>query len=335
MTEAHLTTRAGVSIAHPASARAAPAPEYRDIDVPIPRGFRADAGDRLPDATVRLRRFGRSDGAPVLVMGGISSGRDLAGPRGWWRDQVGEGAAVDLHGYAAYALDFAPTGDVRVRVSPRTQARLVELALDQLGIEALDAIIGASYGGMVGLALAALAPQRVRRLCIISAAHRPSALAHAWRGVQRRIAEFGIERGRPEEGLSLARQLAMITYRSGAEFSQRFHGLMDQDGLCDLDRYLIARGQAYGELMPVARWLSLSEAIDRFSVHPGAIAAPTTLVACGSDQLVPFSDVSELAQQLPNLKALHALESIYGHDAFLKESEALSPIIRTFLEEKP
>lgn len=304
-----------------------------DVIAPVPRDFLLDDGKPLGDRHVRLRRYGRADGPVVMVAGGISSGRHVAGENGWWRDLIGTGAAVDLNEFCVFGFDFAPLDDVRVVLSPATQARLLALALDALGIARVHAFIGASYGGMVGLALAVVDPKRVERLCIISAAHKPAPLAHAWRSVQRRIVEFGIANGKPEQGLALARELAMITYRSGAEFAERFSCEIANDGSSDLAEYLAARGRAYPAQVPPKRWLSLSEAIDRTIVEPEAVRARTTLIASESDQLVPLADIDALAARLPNLAALHTLRSLYGHDAFLKEAAQLTPIIRTCLTE--
>jgi homoserine O-acetyltransferase len=310
----------------------APDLEGEDIHAPIPAGFLLASGDVLPDAHIRLRRYGRRDGPIVIVSGGISSGRFLAGARGWWADVVGVGAGVDLERYAALGFDFAPIADVRVRLTPLDQARLIEAALDGLGVAQIEAWVGASYGGMVGLAFAAHAPARVRRLCVISAAPRPSALARAWRGVQRRVVEFAIAQGEAEEGLSLARQLAMITYRSGDEFEQRFAGGVGDDGRSDLDRYLIARGEAYVDVMAPQRWLTLSEAIDRCDIASEKIAVPTTVAACPTDQIAPFAELERFAWHLPSLAGFHALPSLYGHDAFLKEPVRVNAIVRACLE---
>jgi len=313
------------------AARAAVPTDGEDIFVPIAAGFRLDTGDLLTDTQIRVRLFGKRSAPVVVVAGGISAGRELTGAHGWWKDQVGADAAIDLNQYCALGFDFAPIEDARVRLSPLSQARLIEIALDALGVERIEAWVGASYGGMVGLAFAAQAPQRLSRLCVISAAHRPSPLASAWRGVQRRIVEFAQAQGMAEDGLALARQLAMVTYRSGAEFRERFERGVGEDGRSELDRYLIARGDAYREKMSPQRWLSLSEAIDRCEIDPRSIHIPVTLAASASDQLVPLADIAELADRLPNLTRFETIESIYGHDAFLKESERISEILRQFL----
>jgi homoserine O-acetyltransferase len=312
---------------------AAPAPrDGEDLIVPLPKPFRLESGDVLPDDVIRLRRYGAADPTPIVVCGGISAGRFVAGENGWWRDLVGEGAAIDLARYGVLAFDFAPLGDARVRISPHDQARLALAALDNLGVTKLRAWIGASYGGIVGLSLAALAPDRLGRLCCISAAHRPAPLAQAWRGVQRRVLEFAATRGDAEEGLALARQLAMITYRSGEEFAERFPAGLDDDGRSALDRYLIARGDAYRETMAPQRWLSLSEAIDRGFVEPASIATPLTLIASESDQLATLEIMRELAQAAPRCETFCTMPSLYGHDAFLKETEQLTPLLRAFLD---
>lgn len=304
---------------------------FEDVRIAIPAGYRLESGEALQDGCVRLRWHGRRNGPVVLVAGGISAGRTLCGEGGWWGDIVGDDRAVDLTKFAALGFEFAPDSDARAIITPRDQARLLILALDALGINHIHAFVGASYGGLVGLSLAELAPQRVGRLCIISAAHEPAPLASAWRGVQRRIVEDATARGAASEGLALARQLAMITYRSAEEFGQRFDRTLDNTGRSDLDRYLDARGRAYPNAMGPQRWLALSEAIDRARCTPEAITTPTTLIAAESDQLVPADLIRTLSARLPRA-ALHVIPSLYGHDAFLKEPEQLTPIIRSVLE---
>lgn len=315
--------------------QAAPPQAWEDISIPIPAALELASGDALGDDFVHVRLQGTLHAPVVAVMGGISAGRCVSGDDGWWKDAVAAGGGVDLDRYCVLGVDFAPLGDRRVRIAPDDQARLIELALDRLGVAALHALVGASYGGMVGMALAQRAPARIERLCIISASCKPSAHGLAWRGVQRRIVEFGLAHGDAEAGLSLARQLAMTTYRSNEEFAARFGAALAADGLSEVDRYLMARGEAYPTVMPPQRWLSLSEAIDRHNVEPERILAQTTLVACLSDQLAPFDELETLSRRLPRLRAFHALPSIYGHDAFLKETAALRPILSAALEAHP
>ena len=204
--------------------------EGEDIAVVIPPDFRLHSGDALPDRQIQLRRFGVRHGPQVIALGGISAGRDVCGETGWWRETLVKRDAVDFDDFGLIGIDFSPLGDERVRLSPVDQARLIEIALDGLGINTLHAFVGASYGGLVGLAFAALAPERVERLCIISAAHRPAARSLAWRGVQRRIVEYGLDHNDPAGGLALARQLAMITYRPSDEFEARFGAGLDAEG---------------------------------------------------------------------------------------------------------
>lgn len=298
-----------------------------DVILPAP-------ANAIGEASIRVRLYGRKDGPLVIAAGGISAHRFVTGETGWWTPMVGEGAAIDLNTYRVLGFDFAPTEERRAAVTPEIQAQLLVGALDGLGVKAAHAFVGASYGGMVGLALGALAPERVERLCIISAAHKPAALARAWRGVQRRMVEFAIAQGAPQEGLALARQLAMITYRSGEEFETRFSAEIDADGRSELDRYLISRGQAFTSIASAQRWLSLSEAIDRFTVAPEQVLVNTTVVACPTDQLAPLADMEELARRLPRCAGFELLPSLCGHDAFLKEPERLTTILRAALEDK-
>ena len=312
----------------------------RDLFVPIPDGFRTEAGDALEDRSVRLRLYGDLAQPLVLVAGGVSSGRFVADGgetgRGWWSESVCSGGGVDLDRFGVLGLDFAPHAPSRsLTITTADQARLIALALDGLGVERLHGFVGASYGGMVALAFAALFPHRVERLCVISAAHRADPMTTALRGVQRRILRFAEASGRPEEGISLARQLALTTYRTAEEVRARFDepapsAAGEPYAVCS---YLVSQGRRYHETMHAGRWVAMSDSMDRHRVDPAAVRARTTLVGVTSDRLVPIEDMRALVAALPD-GSLFELPSLYGHDAFLKEAEALAPVLRSSLEEQ-
>ena len=59
---------------------------------------------------------------------------------------------------------------------------------------------------------------------------------------------------------------------------------------------------------------------------------PVTLVAVVEDQLVPLSDMRELRDRLAGNCRLVEISSLYGHDAFLKETEVLRDVFAQALD---
>jgi homoserine O-acetyltransferase/O-succinyltransferase len=311
--------------------------EFCDVSVLLPSDFVLDSGETLSRAELRLRLYGALEKPVIVVAGGVSASRivaDAGSDPGWWRDIVARGGAIDLDRFCVLGFDFLPADNDAARaISTADQARALAAALTSLKIEKLFAFAGASYGGMVALAFAAAYPARVNHLCIVSAADKPHPAATALRGVQRRIIDFAQRVGEPQEGVRLARQLAMISYRTPAEFEARFNyrpgaNVGDPHEVCD---YLIARGRAYP--MSAERYLTLSDSVDRHCVDPTTIAADSLLIAVASDQLAPVGDMRRLARALPTAR-LCEINSLYGHDAFLKEAAIIGPFIKSFLEDR-
>jgi homoserine O-acetyltransferase/O-succinyltransferase len=148
--------------------------------------------------------------------------------------------------------------------------------------------------------------------------------------VQRAMVRYALRHNEGAEGLRLARALAMATYRSPAEFAVRFDA---PPSCCDgrfqfpVEGYLLSRGDAYVTSHVPESFVCLSESIDLHRVDPSAIHVPTTLIAVREDQLVPLADMHALRARLAGPAELFELSSLFGHDAFLKEADALRPLL--------
>jgi homoserine O-acetyltransferase/O-succinyltransferase len=304
--------------------------------------FQLHFGGKLESVGVAYRLAGQAGGPVVVVLGGISAGRHVFGlpgeADGWWHDCMGPGRALDSDRYRILGIDFLGgshsstgprAGDAFPAISAYDQADMIVRLMDHLGIAELHGGVGASYGGMVVLALAERHRSRLRHGVVISAAHRTHPMSTAWRSVQRAVVRYALGHGEGPRGLVLARALAMATYRSAREFEERFSGPAERtvEGFrFPVETYLFARGESYAAQYRPEAFVCLSESIDLHRVEPESIHVPTTLVAVVEDQLVPLSDMRELRDRLAGNCRLVEISSLYGHDAFLKETDVLRDV---------
>jgi homoserine O-acetyltransferase len=284
---------------------------------------------------------GPADGPVVVALGGISATRhvtsnDIDPSEGWWEDIVGHGRGIDTRRFRVLGVDFADGGRARDgrparAVTTSDQADAIARALDAIGVEQAHAIVGASYGGMVALAFAERYPQRLERLVVISAPHEPHPMTTALRAVQRQIVELGLSTGQTRQAMSIARGLAMTTYRSREEFAERFDCAPVEQGpghaTFPVEAYLRSHGERFASRWTAERFLALSLSGDLHSVDPRAIRTPTTVVAAEGDAIVPRSQLETLVLRLAGPAQLVDLPSTRGHDAFLTEPAVLGRIL--------
>ncbi len=285
---------------------------------------------------VRYELVGRADAPVVVLAGGISAHRHVAAnaefaEKGWAEGLVAAGRALDPASLRILAFDFlGADGALDVPIDTADQADALAVLLDHLGIDRLLGFVGYSYGALVGQQFAIRHRSRVTRLVAVSGAHRPHPYAAAWRALQRRAVALGQLQCAESHGLSLARQFAMLSYRTPEEFGERFDAapeVVNGRVRVAAEDYLDAAGAQYVGRTPVEAYLRLSESIDLHRVDPAAISVPTVVVAVEGDRLVPLADLVGLVEGLGPFGSLRVLRSPYGHDAFLKETDRIDAIL--------
>jgi homoserine O-acetyltransferase len=105
--------------------------------------------------------------------------------------------------------------------------------------------------------------------------------------------------------------------------------------------YLEHQGSKLVSRFDAGSYVVLTEALSRHDVGRGrgGVAAalrgcPVPVVVGGitSDRLYPLRLQEELAGLLPGCRDLQVVDSIFGHDGFLVESEAVGELVRQTLD---
>jgi homoserine O-acetyltransferase len=186
------------------------------------------------------------------------------------------------------------------------------------------------------------------RLVVFVAAAAASPQAIGWNAVQRMAIEadpawaggnYPPGDG-PTTGLAAARALAMITYRSGAEFQARFGRQSSRSsGMFDVEHYLRRQGDKLVARFDASSYVSLMRTMDLQDVGDLSASARDTAarvrrvvgVGIDSDILYLPSEVREWvsAYRAAGVDAEYReIASLYGHDAFLIEWDQVERILR-------
>ena len=307
---------------------------------------------------------------------------------GWWDSMIGPGKPIDTDQWFVVCpnvlggcqgstgpastmptngvpSDGKPYGSrfpvITIRDMVRAQARLA----DHLGIESWHTALGGSMGGMQVLEWAIMYPERVRGIVPIATCMQSTAQQIAWGAIGRRAIAldprwhggdyYDAEPGDgPGEGLSIARMVAQVTFRSDNVFTERFGRaiahraeLGDTFGLWqqfEVEQYLEHHGRKLGHRFDTNSYLVIGKAMDLHDVARhrghlegamGRIQAPCLSVGISSDMLYPNYQQRQIVEMLGSigLDAGYAeVDSPHGHDAFLINLDQLADPIADFLE---
>jgi homoserine O-acetyltransferase/O-succinyltransferase len=353
----------------------------------LPDPFPMWRGGVLRGARIAYETWGTLNAArdnALLLFTGLSppahaasSARDSSA--GWWEGMVGPKLAIDTERFFVICVNslgscFGSTGPASADPATGQPYRLSfpDLSIEDIahaGLETvralriarLDTVMGPSLGGMVALAYAALFPRAARRLVCISGTAAAAPFAIALRSIQREIVtsdpawaggNYSVDRP-PVTGQRLARKLGTVTYRSAAEWQQRFGrepiraDMKQGDPFTSefaVQGYLETLAQRFVSVFDANCYLYISRAMDRFDLaahgEPVALFRRAALeqalvIGVQSDLLFSLGEQQAVAQLLEAAGVATrfvALPCIQGHDSFLIDLETFGREIRAFLE---
>ncbi len=326
--------------------------------------FTLECGAELQEVSVAYTTWGSLNAAAdnaVIVGHSLTSTTDAAQ---WWRGCIGPGAALDTDRYFVVCPNVigSPYGSVSpISVNPETgrpygldlpqatvrdAVALHKLLLDRLGVRGVAFAIGGSMGGMQVLEWAFYG-DFVRALVPIGVGGRHSAWCIAWSEAQRQAIfrdpawNGGLyeRQAQPAAGLSVARMIAMISYRSFDSFASRF-GRTRINGRADsafnVASYLRHHGDKLVRRFDANCYVYLTRLMDSHDVARGrgryeevlaGITQPTLVIGISSDVLYTLDEQQELARLIPNAE-LAVMDAAHGHDTFLIEVEALADRVK-------
>ncbi len=285
---------------------------------------------------------------------------------GWWPGLIGDGRVLDPQkhfivapnvlggcrgstGPSSPAPDGRPYGSSFPHLTIRDQVAAEAALLDVLGVGTLAAVIGGSMGGMRAIEWAATYPGRVRRCVALATSAIATADQIGWATPQLYAirGDAGFSGGDyypgpgPRNGFEVARQIAHATYRSAGNFDDRF-GAAPQlgeepsvGGRYAVQSYLQHHGRKLVRRFDANSYVVLTEAMNSHDVGRGRggvetalrrITAELTVAVVSSDRLFTPTDGAVIAQA-PACRELATIESPYGHDAFLIETNQVFDIL--------
>ena len=332
--------------------------------------LKLDCGQQLSEFDIAYHTFGQlnADKSNVILICHPLTGDSNA--MEWWPKVVGPGLAIDTTRYfvictnslggcqgstgptsnnpktgAPYLADFPV-----ITISDMVRAQRQLMA--NLKIDRIKMVIGGSMGGMQALEWVAQAPDMIQSCVPMAACVKVSPLAIAFDSVGRNSILKQLASGNAESGLAVARQLGHITYLSEDAMDQKFgRNLQDSDQYqytmkpeFQIESYLNYQGEKFIKRFDYQSYLTLTKAVSYFDLEKthgsvtealGKSEARFLVFAISSDWLYTPKQSKDLAYQLMKMNkhvSYVEIDSDYGHDTFLIDSDETKQVIRCFLE---
>jgi len=328
--------------------------------------FSLTSGQKLPHLHVQYETYGTMNEARdnvILLLHGFTANAhahstETCREPGWWEWMIGENNVLDTTRFCILSSNVlggcgGTTGPEDVNPVSGTPwynqfpevtisdiVAVQQLLLTYLGCNQLYAVVGGSMGGMQAIEWMVQAPEKVERVCVLAAAARLPEHSRLFSAVARQSITGDMMTQSPHRGYSLARLIALLTYRPLAEAP----AAISWADSASIYEELRQEANSFSHRFSPYTYTLLSRAMERYDrinyfrtnpAPPKGSSPRCTLVSFSSDWLFPPSHVAHLAEILSADERevhYHCVETSRGHDAFLYENTAQTHILREALQ---
>ncbi|QLK85216.1 alpha/beta fold hydrolase [Staphylococcus sp. 17KM0847] len=302
--------------------------------------FTTESGEMIDHLKLRYEYVGCKGQPLVLVCHALTGNHLTYGTDespGWWREII-DGGYIPFHDYQFLTFNVigSPFGsssrktevDFPEKLTVRDIVRAIELGIKALGFTKIDVLIGASLGGMQAMELLYNRQFEVDKAVILASTAKTSSYSRAFNAIARQAIQLA-----GSEGLSIARQLGFLTYRSSKSYDTRF----TPDEVVAYQKY---QGNKFKENFHLSSYLTLLDVLDSHDIYRNRDDVEavfhmlqTKIVTLGfaDDLLYPDDQVAAVGKHFRYHRHFFIPDNV-GHDGFLLNFNDWAPYLYHFLK---
>ncbi len=324
--------------------------------------FQLESGLSLPQLEIAYHTYGtlnETKSNVIWVCHALTANSDVFD---WWKGLFGENDLFNPKDYFIVCANnlgscYGTTGpftinpDTKQRwysyfphVTVRDMANTLSVLKEHLGIDKIHTLIGGSQGGQIAQEWTLQEPGLVENLILIATNAQHSPWGIAFNESQRLAVKadrtyFSNTDNGGEKGLQAARSIALLSYRNYSTYQSTQADVKSQVGNNAAASYQRYQGEKLVKRFNAYSYVRLSEAMDSHDVSRDrslnveetlhGIKTNTLVIGVSSDILFPVQEQKILSRSIPK-SVYKEIDSLYGHDGFLLETEQLTKHIQEF-----
>ncbi|MEI5907633.1 homoserine O-acetyltransferase [Bacillus spongiae] len=324
-------------------------------------------GTELSKVEIAYEWVGEEHNPFILICHALTGDHRAAGTEknpGWWHEVIGPKKTIDTDRFQVITLNVlggchGSSGPMSINTLTNEPYRLTfppvtirdivhshRAALDVLGINEVEAVIGGSLGGMQALEWGLLYPTFMNRLVVLAATPFLSDYAIAFNTIGTLAIQNdpkwdngNYDQSSDLRGLEIARMAGMVTYRSREVWNETFNRKKADNDVFEVESYLAYHGKNLAHRFDANSYLLLMKAMNSHDIGSGRggwkraakqYKSKVKIIAFQGDLLYPSDALSELSELVPKGE-FHEVKLKVGHDGFLVQFEKWEYLISTYL----